>query len=77
MEGDAQAHVDLWAALGNRYATSLDIVRTAALHPQGIFDSKPLALVPGPLWHTKFNNFGPRLGAAYQVTPKTVLRRTQ
>jgi Carboxypeptidase regulatory-like domain/TonB dependent receptor len=41
---------------------------------QGIFDANPLAVVPGPLWHTKFDNFGPRVGAAYQVAPKTVLR---
>jgi outer membrane receptor protein involved in Fe transport len=41
---------------------------------QGIFDSNPLALVPGAPWHTRFGNFAPRIGAAYQVTPKTVLR---
>jgi hypothetical protein len=41
---------------------------------QGIFDSNPLALVPGALWHTRFNNLAPRIGAAYQVTPKTVVR---
>jgi outer membrane receptor protein involved in Fe transport len=41
---------------------------------QGVFDSNPLALVPGSPWHTKFNNFAPRFGAAYQVTPKTVVR---
>jgi Carboxypeptidase regulatory-like domain/TonB dependent receptor len=41
---------------------------------QGIFDSKPLAVVPGPLWHTRYDNFAPRIGAAYQVAPKTVLR---
>jgi len=41
---------------------------------QGIFDSNPLAVVPGPLWHTKFGNFAPRIGAAYQITPKTVVR---
>jgi hypothetical protein len=41
---------------------------------QGIFDSNPLAVVPGALWHTTFANFTPRLGAAYQVTPKTVVR---
>jgi hypothetical protein len=41
---------------------------------QGIFDSNPLAVVPGALWHTKFGNFAPRLGAAYQLTPKTVIR---
>jgi hypothetical protein len=41
---------------------------------QGIFDSGPLAVVPGPLWHTKFGNFAPRIGAAYQLAPKTVVR---
>jgi TonB dependent receptor len=41
---------------------------------QGVFDLKPLAVVPGPLWHTKFSNFAPRIGAAYQVTAKTVVR---
>jgi hypothetical protein len=41
---------------------------------EGIFDSNPLALVPRPLWHTKFGNFAPRIGAAYQITPKTVVR---
>ncbi len=41
---------------------------------KGIFDSNPLAVVPGTLWHTRFNNFAPRVGAAYQITPKTVAR---
>jgi hypothetical protein len=41
---------------------------------QGIFDSKPIALVPGELWHTRFGNFAPRIGAAYQITAKTVVR---
>ena len=41
---------------------------------QGIFDSNPLAVVPGTLWHTRLNNFAPRIGAAYQITPKTVVR---
>jgi hypothetical protein len=41
---------------------------------QGIFNSDPLAVVPGPLWHTRFNDFAPRVGAAYQITPKTVIR---
>jgi hypothetical protein len=40
----------------------------------GIFDSNPIALVPGVFWHTKLGNFAPRIGAAYQVTPKTVVR---
>jgi hypothetical protein len=41
---------------------------------QGIFDSAPLALVPGSLWHTRLTNFAPRIGAAYQLIPKTVVR---
>jgi hypothetical protein len=41
---------------------------------QGIFDSKPIALVAQPLWHTDFRNFAPRIGAAYQLTDKTMLR---
>jgi hypothetical protein len=43
-----------------------------ALH--GIFDSDPIAVVPGPLWSTTFTNFAPRLGLAYQITSKTVVR---
>jgi len=41
---------------------------------EGVFDSNPLAAVPGPLWHTKYGNFAPRIGAAYQITSKTVVR---
>jgi hypothetical protein len=41
---------------------------------QGIFDSNPLAVTSGALWHTRFGNFAPRIGAAFQVTPKTVVR---
>jgi len=41
---------------------------------QGIFDSSPLAVVPGALWHTRFGNFAPRFGAAYQLNPRTVIR---
>lgn len=41
---------------------------------QGIFNADRLAEVPGPLWHTRYNNFAPRIGAAYQITPKTVVR---
>jgi Carboxypeptidase regulatory-like domain/TonB dependent receptor len=41
---------------------------------QGIFDANSLAEVPGPLWHTRYNNFAPRIGVAYQITPKTVVR---
>jgi hypothetical protein len=41
---------------------------------QGVFDSNPLALVREAPWRTQFSNFAPRFGAAWQVTPKTVLR---
>jgi outer membrane receptor protein involved in Fe transport len=41
---------------------------------QGVFDSRPLAMVPGSLWKTRYDNFAPRVGAAYQVTSKTVVR---
>jgi hypothetical protein len=41
---------------------------------QGVFDSDPLALVPGAPWHTQYGNFAPRIGVAYQITPKTVVR---
>lgn len=42
----------------------------------GIFDSQPFGFAPAgtPLWHTEFTNFAPRFGAAYQVTPQTVVR---
>jgi len=38
----------------------------------GIFNSEPFGLAPGgtPLWHTHFNNFAPRVGAAYLATPQ-------
>jgi hypothetical protein len=41
---------------------------------RGIFDSNPLTLVPGAPWHTGFGNFAPRIGAAYQLTAKTLVR---
>ena len=42
----------------------------------GIFDSGPFGLAPAgtPLWHTRFDNLAPRAGAAFQLTPQTVLR---
>jgi hypothetical protein len=42
----------------------------------GIFDSAQFGLAPAgtPLWHTRFDNFAPRVGAAFQLTPQTVLR---
>jgi hypothetical protein len=42
---------------------------------QGFFDTQqPLGLVPGAPWRTRFVNFAPRIGVAWQVTPKTVVR---
>jgi Carboxypeptidase regulatory-like domain/TonB dependent receptor len=41
---------------------------------QGIFDANPIAIVPGSLWHTRFDNFAPRIGAAFQINSKTVVR---
>jgi hypothetical protein len=40
----------------------------------GVFDSLPPAVVPGRLWSTTANNLAPRIGLAYQVTPRTVVR---
>jgi hypothetical protein len=42
----------------------------------GIFDSAPFGLAPAgtPLWHTRFDNFAPRLGVVFQFWPQTVLR---
>lgn len=41
----------------------------------GIFNSEPFGLVPvSTLGHTDYNNFAPRIGASFQVTPLTVLR---
>jgi hypothetical protein len=40
-----------------------------------IFNSLPFGLVPAShLWHTRFNNFAPRVGVSYQATPQTVVR---
>jgi hypothetical protein len=63
---------------GLRWEITTPPVSTTAGAPlyvvQGIFDSKALATVPGPLWHTRFDNFAPRIGAAYQINSKTVVR---
>jgi outer membrane receptor protein involved in Fe transport len=42
----------------------------------GIFDSLPWGVAPAgtPLWHTRLANFAPRLGAAWQIAPRTILR---
>ncbi|HSY64889.1 MAG TPA: TonB-dependent receptor, partial [Terriglobales bacterium] len=63
---------------GLRWEINTPPVSTTSGRPlyvlKGIFDSNPLALVPGDLWRTRFGNFAPRIGAAYQLTPKTVVR---
>jgi hypothetical protein len=41
---------------------------------EGIFNSKPLAVEPGKLWSTTAGNIAPRIGAAYQIAPGTVVR---
>jgi hypothetical protein len=41
---------------------------------EGVFDSLPPAVLPGRLWNTTIGNIAPRVGAAYQVTPKAVIR---
>jgi hypothetical protein len=40
----------------------------------GIFNSGPLGLVEAPLWHTRFHNFAPRIGAAWQISRDMVIR---
>ena len=69
-------HVTL--TYGLRWEINTPPVSASAGQPlyvvQGIFDSKPIAAVPGALWHTTYSNFAPRIGVAYQATPKTVLR---
>ncbi len=43
---------------------------------RGVFDSQSLGLAPAgtPFWHTRYANFAPRIGVAWQLTPRTVLR---
>ncbi len=41
---------------------------------EGVFDSLPPGVVPGRLWSTTAHNLAPRIGVAYQVTPRTVVR---
>jgi len=42
----------------------------------GVFDSRPFGLAPAgtPLWSTQWDAFAPRIGAAFQVSPRTVVR---
>jgi len=73
-----KAKRNLTLTYGLRWEINAPPVSATSGHPlyvlQGIFDSNALAIVPGSLWHTRFDNFAPRIGAAYQLTPKTVVR---
>jgi len=40
----------------------------------GVFSPGTLGLEPRPLWHTRYNNFAPRLGAAWWLASDTVVR---
>jgi Carboxypeptidase regulatory-like domain/TonB dependent receptor len=40
----------------------------------GIFDSNPVGIVNKPLWSTQLDAFAPRIGAAFQLNTKTVVR---
>jgi Carboxypeptidase regulatory-like domain/TonB dependent receptor/TonB-dependent Receptor Plug Domain len=42
----------------------------------GVFDSHPFGLAPAgtPLWSTQLDAFAPRIGAAFQLSPTTVVR---
>ena len=41
----------------------------------GIYTSEPLSMVPvKTLWNTRYNNFAPRVGAVYQITPQAIVR---
>lgn len=43
-------------------------------HVTGVFDTQPSEMVTTPLYRTKLDSFAPRFGAAYLLTPKTVVR---
>jgi outer membrane receptor protein involved in Fe transport len=43
-------------------------------HVTGVFDTQPSDMVTTSLYGTKLGSFAPRLGAAYQLTPRTVVR---
>ncbi len=56
----------------------LGLAAGAPIYPlRGVFDtSVPIGLAAAgtPVWRTRWDNFAPRIGAAFQLTPKMVLR---
>jgi hypothetical protein len=60
--------------MGNQYAALIATPGKPLYGVAGIFDSSPLGLVESPLWHTRYHNFAPRIGAAWRLSPNTVLR---
>jgi outer membrane receptor protein involved in Fe transport len=43
-------------------------------HVTGVFDTQPSEMVSTPLYGTALGSFAPRFGAAYLLTPRTVIR---
>jgi hypothetical protein len=72
----ATSHLTL--TYGLRWEINTPPVSATAGQPlyvlQGIFNSNPVAMAPGEFWHTRFDNFAPRIGAAYQLSSGTVVR---
>ena len=63
---------------GLRWELDTGPVSTTAGKPlfalSGIFDSGAVGLMPTPLWNTRLNNLAPRIGAAWKLSPHSVVR---
>ena len=51
-----------------------DLTVKSNFGPMGAIDFPGMGGYSRNLWNTEYNDWGPRVGAAYQLTPKTVLR---
>lgn len=51
-----------------------DLTAKSAFGPMGAIDFPAVGGYSRNLWDTQYNNWGPRLGAAYQLSARTVLR---